>query len=194
MGQVHVFLREHLLHRLEAMRSIYSIAFSPDDKLVVSGSFDKTVRLWDTSTGAQLQTFQGHSNQVYSVAFSPDGKLVASGSWDETIRLWDTSTGAQLQTLDPGTLAKTLSLSTLGKHPKTNRGVWHVSPLQPPTNSSEQVRPPLFVPNDWVIEEGERIFSGSLPTIERLAWLTGKEWSRWGTHRGACQFSNLRKG
>ena len=76
------------------------VAFSPDGKQVASGSYDKTVRLWDASTGAQLQKLKGHSGIVTSVAFSPDGKQVASGSWDNTVRLWGAGTGALLQELE----------------------------------------------------------------------------------------------
>ncbi|PVH71314.1 hypothetical protein DL98DRAFT_521125, partial [Cadophora sp. DSE1049] len=79
---------------------VNSVAFSPDGKQVVSGSYNNMVQLWDAATGAALQTLKGHSSAVNSVAFSPDGKQVVSGSYDKTVRLWDAATGAALQTLE----------------------------------------------------------------------------------------------
>jgi len=80
--------------------SLRSVTFSPDLKLVASGSYDKTFKIWDAATGACTQTLEGHSNAVHSVAFLPDSKLVASGSGDETVKIWDTATGACTQTLE----------------------------------------------------------------------------------------------
>ena len=68
---------------------VYSVAFSPDGRLIVSGSWDKTVRLWDIEGNPVGQPFQGHEDSATSVAFSPDGQLIVSGSDDNTVRLWD---------------------------------------------------------------------------------------------------------
>ena len=58
------------LQTLEGHSSpVKSVAFSPDSKLVASGSYDKTVRLWDAGTGAQLQTLEGHSDLDFGVLF-----------------------------------------------------------------------------------------------------------------------------
>jgi WD40 repeat protein len=79
---------------------VNSVAFSWDGLCAISGSDDKTIRIWDVSTGKQLQQLDGHNNWVRSVAFSSDGSHAISGSDDRTIRIWDISTGKQLQQLD----------------------------------------------------------------------------------------------
>lgn len=69
---------------------VSSVAFSPDGKTVLTGSWDKTAKLWDLS-GRELQTFSGHAAAVISVAFSPDGKQILTGCDDSTVKLWDLS-------------------------------------------------------------------------------------------------------
>ncbi|KAF6515295.1 hypothetical protein HZS61_005201 [Fusarium oxysporum f. sp. conglutinans] len=80
--------------------SVNSVAFSADGQRLASGSIDKTVKIWDATTGACVQTLESHSDWVYSVAFSADGQRLASGSADETIKVWDAATGACLETLE----------------------------------------------------------------------------------------------
>ena len=67
---------------------VTSVCFSPNGKQLATGSFDRTVRLWDVETGAFVKTLRGHGSVVRSVCFSPDGRLVASCSADRTVRLW----------------------------------------------------------------------------------------------------------
>ena len=70
--------------------TIYSVAFSPDGKYIVSASVDNTIRIWDAQTGKQIGTpLEGHTGLVESAAFSPDGKRIVSASADHTIRIWD---------------------------------------------------------------------------------------------------------
>jgi len=77
---------------------VFSVTFSPDGTKVLTGSNDKTARLWDAASGAEIRTFIGHTSSVESVAFSPDGTRVLSGSVDGSARLWDAATGVQIRT------------------------------------------------------------------------------------------------
>ena len=67
---------------------VFSAAFSPDGRTVVSGSDDNTLKLWSVSGGECLKTLQGHTEPVFSVTFSPNGRTVVSGSGDSTLKLW----------------------------------------------------------------------------------------------------------
>lgn len=81
---------------------ITSVDLSPDGRYALSGSEDKTVKLWDVATGRELRSFVGHTGEVTSVAFNSDGRFALSGSWDETLILWSVDTGNRIRTLWPG--------------------------------------------------------------------------------------------
>jgi len=66
------------------------VTLSSDGQFALSGSWDRTMRLWDLNTGASVRTFQGHEKDVNSVAFSGDNRQIVSGSRDKTIKLWNT--------------------------------------------------------------------------------------------------------
>jgi WD40 repeat protein len=68
---------------------VSSVAYAPDQNLIVSGAADGTVKLWDTATGQECASFRGHQWQVSALAFSPDGHLLASADADSCLTLWD---------------------------------------------------------------------------------------------------------
>jgi len=67
--------------------TVNSVAFSHDGTNVVSGSYDKTVRVWQVKTGECVRTLEGHGHSVNSVAFSRDSTHVVLGSYDKTVRV-----------------------------------------------------------------------------------------------------------
>merc|ERR550514_1610573 len=69
---------------------VSDVVLSSDANFALSGSWDRTMRLWDLNTGVCSRTFQGHGKDVYSVAFSADNRQIVSGSRDRTIKLWNT--------------------------------------------------------------------------------------------------------
>src|SRR5258706_134110 len=77
--------------------AVFSVAYSPSGRYILTGSVDKTARLWDAATGKEVRQFTGHTGGVVSVAFSPDGSTILTGSLDSTARIWEVSSGKELQ-------------------------------------------------------------------------------------------------
>src|SRR6266567_1409530 len=76
-----------------------SCTVSPDGRFIVSSSYDRTLKVWDAVTGAELRTLSGHTRVVSGCAMSSDGRFIVSASIDCTLKVWDAVTGAELRTL-----------------------------------------------------------------------------------------------
>ncbi|QLE57665.1 WD40 repeat domain-containing protein [Nostoc sp. TCL26-01] len=72
--------------------AVWSVIFSNDGKTVVSGSTDKTIKVWNLDTGEVISTLRGHRDVVRAMALSHDGQTLISGSGDKTIKIWDFQT------------------------------------------------------------------------------------------------------
>jgi WD40 repeat protein len=84
--------------RLDDHRSsVTSVTFSPDGKLIVAGSYNWAIMVWDAEMGDIISgPLDGHTGSVTSVAFLPDCKQIISGSLDQTMRVWDMQTGISM--------------------------------------------------------------------------------------------------
>ncbi|QRV80557.1 Vegetative incompatibility protein HET-E-1 [Ceratobasidium sp. AG-Ba] len=153
---------------------VTSVGYSPDGAYIVSGSYDKTVRIWSARTGEQVgQPLHGHTQWVTSVGYSPDGAYIVSGSSDNTVRVWSARTGEQVRQPLHG---HTSSVTSVGYSPD---GAYIVSGSYDKTvriwsaRTGEQVGQPLHGHTDSVTSvgyspDGAYIVSGSLDDTVRI--------------------------
>src|SRR5947207_5162168 len=78
---------------------VRSASFSPDGSRIVTGSDDKTAKVWGANLGAEILTLKENSSAVTSASVTPDGRRVATGSKDRTAKVWDAKSGAEVLTL-----------------------------------------------------------------------------------------------
>ena len=98
---------------------VYSAAFSPDGKWIVSGGGDNLVKVWDASNGEEVMTLEGHEVRISSIDLSADGKRIVSGDYGGTIKVWDADSGEELLTihaiLGEGEYVRSVAISPDGK-------------------------------------------------------------------------------
>jgi WD40 repeat protein len=153
---------------------ILCAAFSPDGNLVLTGSNDKTARLWDVNGNIQ-QTFRGHFSIVYSVAFSPDGKSILTGSGDKTAIIWDLKGHSLQKFTGHKNIINSVVFSPDGNTILTGSGdstaiLWDLKGniLQRFNGHTGAVHMVAFAP------DGKSILTGSNDQTARLWDLTGK--------------------
>lgn len=94
---------------------VNSVAFSPDGKTIVSGSADKTIKLWRTVDKKCMGTISGHRDSVTCVAFSPNSQTIVSGSADKTIKIWNVSNASCVRVIENNSSVVFLSFMPDGK-------------------------------------------------------------------------------
>lgn len=154
-------IREYRGHE----RQVYGAMFSGDGRWIVTGSSDKSVRIWDVESG-EFRQLQGHTSDVYRCVFSQDGEWVVSASQDGTVRVWSVKTGGLLQTLRvPGTAVFYSAVIT----PNSD----HVLAV------SADRRLVVWRARDWQLISSDRIARGALYAIDagpgQSEWSVGGE-------------------
>ncbi|MBD2215333.1 hypothetical protein H6G27_36835 [Nostoc linckia FACHB-104] len=158
---------------------VNAVALTRDGNYMISGSADKTLKVWNWQTGEELCTLNGHSSWVQALALTLDGKYVISGSLDRTLKVWNWQTGEELRTLNGHSYSvKALALTPDGKyvisgsHDNTLK-VWNwqtEEELRTLNGHSYSVNALALTP------DGKYVISGSVDnTLKVWNWQTGEE-------------------
>lgn len=150
-----------------SMKVVHPV-FSPDGKLIASGGWGKSIKVWDAKSGSELMDLTGHDKGVFHVAFSQDGQRLASASDDKTIKIWDLQSGRELR--------------TLRGH---NRGVCHVTfSLDGKRIASAEYGPAIKI---WDAATGSEVTN-----IKRTSmWVMGMAFSPDARHIASCNKDSI---
>ena len=182
-----------LIHSLSFLKTtltghsnyVDTVSFSPDGKTLVSGSEDKTIKIWDVTKSKALRTLSDNSSSFYAVAISPDGQTLASGGGDNKIKIWNISSGELIRTLtDHSDAVSAVAISPDGQNlasgswDKTIK-IWNISTgklLGTLSGHSASVSAVAFSPDGRTLASGSDDYSikiWDLATGQDLSTLIG---------------------
>jgi WD40 repeat protein len=108
--------------------AVKAVAFTPDGKYLLTGSRDKTIKLWDVASGRELRSFLGHQSTINDIAVSSDGRFFISSCADKTAIMWDIKSGAIIKYFEGHTdYLTTVALSHDDKYLVTGGFDWEAN-------------------------------------------------------------------
>jgi WD40 repeat protein len=161
---------------------VWSVAFSHDSTRITSGSEDKTVKIWNASSGEHLHTLKGHSDSVRSVALSHDSTRLASGSGENTVQVWDASSSQCLRTLEVGRTLFNISFDSIGSRLHTEVGAIIISDSAMSNRTTAVTEPlhpryqytALSLDNTWITYNSKRVLRLPLDYRPSCSTVSGK--------------------
>ncbi|QDT14998.1 caspase family protein [Alienimonas californiensis] len=201
------------------LAGVLSLAVAPDGQRAVSGSWDKTLRVWNLAEGTAERTLEGHRERVNAVAITPDGTRALSGSWDRTLAVWNLADGQPERALNGhswGVLAATITpdgqRALSGSWDKTVR-VWTLADGREQfvlKGHAEQINSIAVAPDGgravsasddgtlrvWNLADGreERVLEGHAAAVRAVAIAPDGERAVSGDKHGALRIWNLTTG
>jgi WD40 repeat protein len=168
----------------QAVAGISALAFSPDGKVLATGTATHLIRLWDLATGKEVLPLGGHQGPVHQLAYSPDDKLLATSSIDRIVRLWDSATGKEVRQLtrpmpaDEPVQAWAAQMA-FARDGKTLAAIWHDGWL-----------------GRWDVATGKLLnqFEGSGPPPACSAFSPDGRWLAWLGHDGVVRLRDVATG
>jgi WD40 repeat protein len=198
--------------------AIHAVAFSPDGSRLVTGSIDKTIKVWDARKGGELLSITGSNSMVESVDVSPDGRLIAScaNMNDDFVRIWDLQTGAELKRIKPRSHPWYASFSPDGTrlvsgHYDGTISLWDLASgreIRTFAGHTAHIIQVIFSPDGrrlasvshdgtiryWNIEDGSYVAFVIGPVPGGTAWLVYTDDGYWDGSRGSEELVSMLRG